>query len=193
MTRLYEGVVDVTDIGFAVDPLEVEQIVKSIEQLLPGASNEFLDICRKTRPLVSLHKRNKVRETRKDLRDLLGYLTRAKETYENLNSASQMSLQADFGLVLETLLANVDSANSHAKGLRDGKPPLDYRYYLAVDVARLIRKYGKQPQAVSFIQGKKNQPTDQTYHEIFKHAVRLVDGIITDRLFEYLQYGVANS
>jgi hypothetical protein len=193
MTKLYEGVVDVTDIRFAVDPLEVEQIVNSIEQLLPGASNEFLDICRNTRPFVSLHELNKVGQTRKDLRNLLGYLIKAKETYEDLNPAGQMSLQADFGLVLETLLANVDSANSYAKGLRDGKPSLHYRNFLAVDVARLIRKYGKQPQAVSFIQGKKNQPTDQTYHEIFKHAVRLVDGIITDRLFEYLQYGAANS
>lgn len=193
MTKLYEGVVDVTDIGFAVQSVEVEQIVKSVEQLLPDGSNEFLDICREARPLVNLHKLNKVGQTRQDIRDLLGYLTKAKETYDNLNPASKMSLQADFGLTLETLLANVDSANSDAKDLRDGKQPLDYRYYLAVDVARLMRKHGKQPQALTFIQSKKNQPADQTYQKIFKHAVRLVDGVITDRLTEYLQYGMANS
>ena len=74
MTKLYEGVVDVTDIGFAVQSVEVEQIVKSVEQLLPDGSNEFLDICREARPLVNLHKLNKVGQTRQDIRDLLGYL-----------------------------------------------------------------------------------------------------------------------
>ena len=190
MTALYQGVFDANIVAFSIPDSEVAEIRKAVDKLIPGASDDFIDICKHARHLRCAHTKNQVAQTRREIANLLKHLNSTKTSLESVNPFVNATLGPEFSVTLDDLIARAEHTQSIANNLPEGKQPLSYRNYLAVQLARLMVEHQHTPTAVSYIDSKKKIQHNWTYHDLFKNGIRLVDGVITDRVYEYLKHGI---
>ena len=190
MKAILAGVYDTGGSELAISKNKEDLAIQRAEELLPGLTSEFRDICLSARHLLAIHNRASVKQARAALNKIVTKVSSLQADLHDLDSMATALIGGQVIIQFEEIYRAVEKAYLALDNAPTGAKQKFHRDWLAMKIVELMWLNEQEPTLVRDTTDKDQWVGDTTFAELLRLGIGMVEGESPTAIRSHMKRGL---